>query len=153
MTRDDLVKKMNQPWTIYSNRIPWGLLTDDERAALQAHPGPWNIAEYDDVWVTTVTPGWAGSFVYRAVAPAPLRVKDWGLLPEWVRHVSRDSGGIVYAWEKYPTKERDLFWIDRSCRRTANLSHALSPAGLALIVDPGTCDWREAVDTRPEAAQ
>jgi hypothetical protein len=67
----------------YTNRIPHGLLTDEERAALKATGGPWECRDPDSgKWVQFVNPKWFDSGVYRAVRK-PLPVPQDGDV--WVR--------------------------------------------------------------------
>ena len=62
-------------WTPETNRIPWGLLTEDERAALQAceHGWEWYTS---GKWETCANPAWRSIFTYRA-KPAPKRIVMW----------------------------------------------------------------------------
>jgi hypothetical protein len=67
----------------YTNRIPQGLLTADEKAALLATGGPWDF--WDDeggVWRPASAPGRYSNFIYRAVR-RPLPVPQEGDV--WVR--------------------------------------------------------------------
>jgi hypothetical protein len=50
----------------YTNRIPHGLLTDDERAALEATGGPWEVWGWSG-WVPVALPTWSKDVAYRAV--------------------------------------------------------------------------------------
>jgi hypothetical protein len=79
----------------YTNRIPAGLLTDDEKAALLATGGPW---EYRDprygVWNATSAPGRYGGFIYRAVRK-PLPVPQEGDV--WLRPYEKGPRKAVLA--------------------------------------------------------
>jgi hypothetical protein len=62
----------------YTNRIPNGMLTDDEKAALEATGGPWEFWDGEDgVWRNTPSPAWISRRIYRAVRK-PLPVPQEG---------------------------------------------------------------------------
>ena len=68
----------------YHNRIPHGLLTDDEKAALEATGGPWEwlTGRGSGEWRQLVNPRWFADDIYRAVR-RPLPVPQEGDV--WVR--------------------------------------------------------------------
>jgi hypothetical protein len=65
----------------YHNRIPYGLLTDKEKAALEATGGPWEFWDGEDgVWRNTPSPAWISRRIYRAVRktlPVPQEGDVW----------------------------------------------------------------------------
>jgi len=65
----------------YTNRIPHGLLTEDENAALLATGGPWEYCSVrDGVWRPIDKPAWRNGGVYRAVRrpmPVPQEGDIW----------------------------------------------------------------------------
>jgi hypothetical protein len=62
----------------YTNRIPHGLLTEEEKAALEATGGPWECRDPDSgKWVQFVNPKWFDNGIYRAVRK-PLPVPQEG---------------------------------------------------------------------------
>jgi hypothetical protein len=65
----------------YTNRIPHGLLTEDEKAALEATGGPWKYF-WSGEWVPARSPSWSDNMIYRAVRK-PLPVPQEGDV--WVR--------------------------------------------------------------------
>ena len=67
--------EMNITWTPETNRIPWGLLTEDEQAALQECSHGWEVYIYDQ-WETSKAPAWCSVAIYRA-KPAPKRIVVW----------------------------------------------------------------------------
>ncbi len=72
----------------YTNRIPSGLLTADEKAALEATGGPWEYCTpLAFVWHPSPTPRWYADCIYRAVRK-PLPVPQDGDV--WV-----DSGDYL----------------------------------------------------------
>ena len=62
-------------WTPETNRIPWGLLTEDEQAALQACEHGWVLYTKKGAWKACASPS-HGSVVYRA-KPAPKKIVVW----------------------------------------------------------------------------
>ena len=62
-------------WTPETNRIPWGLLTEDEQAALQACEYGWERRTQEG-WKNSDTPHWCNYTIYRA-KPAPKRLVMW----------------------------------------------------------------------------
>ncbi len=54
---------------IYTNRVPFGLLTAGEQSALQDCGGPWKIFDHDG-WREIENPAWFSCATYRAVRPA-----------------------------------------------------------------------------------
>jgi hypothetical protein len=65
----------------YTNRIPHGLLTDEEKAALVATGGPWEYCTpLAFVWHPSPTPRWYTDCTYRAVRkslPVPQEGDVW----------------------------------------------------------------------------
>jgi hypothetical protein len=59
---------------VTTNRIPFDLLTEDERAALKSWPHGWAYFTVNG-WAE-INPKWAGSVVYRG-KPAPVVVSHW----------------------------------------------------------------------------
>jgi hypothetical protein len=58
----------------YANRIPHGMLTEDEKAALKAAGGPWEYCNPRYVkWCIIDAPSWFNETIYRAVRrPMPV---------------------------------------------------------------------------------
>lgn len=93
-------------WTPETNRIPCGLLTDEEKAALQACKHGWEAYDLKG-WYETSLPFSSGAVIYRA-KPAPKRVVTW---LHWSEH---------YWFYIYRTKEgatdaayHDGGWVKR----------------------------------------
>ena len=61
-----------------TNRVPFGLLTPEERKALKAWP---HEVEYylPDGWRPIIEPSWANDFVYRG-KPKPVTVSHWAAI-------------------------------------------------------------------------
>ena len=58
----------------YTNRIPAGMLTADEKAALEATGGPWECCDpLEGVWHAVTNPDWLRDCIYRAIRkPLPV---------------------------------------------------------------------------------
>ena len=65
----------------YTNRIPHGMLTADEKAALEATGGPWEYCDpRQGMWQAVTNPDWLRDCVYRAVRkslPVPQEGDVW----------------------------------------------------------------------------
>ena len=60
-----------------TNRIPFDLLTEDERAALKAWPHGWEcFGRWSNGWNLCDLPAWAAAAVYRG-KPAPVVTSNW----------------------------------------------------------------------------
>jgi hypothetical protein len=60
-----------------TNRIPFELLTEDERVAMQSWPHGWTYLTCRG-W-SKINPKWAGGIVYRG-NPAPVTVSHWAAI-------------------------------------------------------------------------
>jgi hypothetical protein len=131
----------------FTNRVPFGLLADEEKAALQAQ-GPWEfwqpvgwreIAEEEG-------PGWFGDIVYRAIKPAPVDDwADWDRLHVWAQFVARDEDGAVCCYTGAPD-------IVISVGRWINASGSLCRIDdFPGMFRPGNRPWNESLIQRPEA--
>jgi hypothetical protein len=128
-----------------NNRVPYGLLTDEEKAALEAHSENYGAfvfyAEDDKAW-HPARPIWANDFIYRTV-PLPAKTQDviaWEKLPDWVEWVARDSDGGVFGYDFEP-KSRDEKWLMMSRYRRID--------DFPGIVQIGTVDWEVSKQRRP----
>jgi len=78
----------------YTNRIPHGLLTADEKAALEATGGPWEVLDpAGGDWAATPQPHWLSRHIYRAVRK-PMPVPQEGDV--WV-HPKYGSSPIIHG--------------------------------------------------------
>lgn len=59
-----------------TNRIPCGLLTEEELAALKAWPNGWEYTDGYTPWRVIDDPRWTLDFTYRG-KPAPKRIVTW----------------------------------------------------------------------------
>jgi len=131
-----------------NNRVPYGLLTDEEKAALHEHEdegGTLKLCHNGTDWVSFENRIWVPRqdyVVYRTV-PLPAKTQDviaWDRLPEWVEWVARDSDGGVFGYDFEP-KSRDEKWPMMSKYRRID--------DFPGIVQIGTCGWRESKQRRP----
>jgi hypothetical protein len=126
-----------------NNRVPYGLLTDEEKAALHEHEKAGGKFEYYGGTMWSVTrPNWLEGFAYRTVPlPKTQDVIAWDRLPEWVEWVARDSDGGVFGYDFEP-KSRDEKWPMMSRYRRID--------DFPGIVQIGTCDWLDSKQRRPQ---
>jgi hypothetical protein len=134
-----------------NNRVPYGLLTDEEKAALHEHEkagGEFEAWLVVDGWLPSVSvgpryPDW----VYRAVPlPKTQDVIAWDRLPEWVEWVARDGyeeDNRVYGYSSnpYPYSDQHGLWMSQGERRRID--------DFPGIVQIGTCDWKDSKQRRP----
>jgi hypothetical protein len=119
-----------------NNRVPYGLLTAEETAALHEHKGEFEHWCAGD-WINS---GGAVAFysnvIYRTVPlPKTQDVIAWDRLPAWVEWVMRKESGHVWGYDE----DR---WSNLSGR---NIRIDDWPG----IVQIGTVDWRESKQRRP----
>jgi hypothetical protein len=120
------------------NRVPYGLLTDEEKTALHEHEKAGGEFEftYSEKWMRVSEPTWGSHASYRTV-PLP-KTKDviaWERLPAWVQWVVRDKRGDVWACD-------------------ADRFHSYNGRRIRIddfpgIVQIGTVDWSESKQRRP----
>jgi hypothetical protein len=141
-----------------NNRVPYGLLTDEEKAALHEHEQAGGKFEY---WTGVM---WYGAQphptltrrIYRTV-PLPaqrseqssLKTQDviaWDrlldLLPSWIEWVVRDVHGAVFGYDKEPNLCGAEWAIDGRWDRVRISDY---PG----IVQIGTVDWKDSKQRRP----
>jgi hypothetical protein len=114
------------------NRVPYGLLTDEETAALLAHEkaGGEFKCYCEGVW-SKCDPSWSTEGIYRTVPlPKTQDVIAWDRLPDWAEWVARDMDGSVWCYGARGAVHRR---IDE----------------FPGIVQIGTCDWRDSKQRRP----
>jgi hypothetical protein len=125
-----------------NNRVPYGLLADEEKAALHEHEKAGGVVEYycEGVWFQ-YAPSWLYNVIYRIVPlPKTQDVIAWEKLPDWVEWVAREQGNRVYAADI----EMQLYsglWMCHSRRiRIDDFP--------GIVVQIGTCDWRDSKQRR-----
>ena len=127
-----------------NNRVPYGLLTGEEKAALREHKKAGGDFEHhcDGVWFKSA-PCWLYNIIYRTV-PLPAKTQDviaWEKLPDWVEWVARDSDEGVFGYDFEPLV-CVVAWSSPSeyHRRIDDFPG---------IVQVGTCNWRDSKQRRP----
>jgi hypothetical protein len=128
-----------------NNRVPYGLLTDEEKAALHEYKkagGAFVFYGDEDVMWHPAIPIWTDEVVYRTV-PLPEKTQDaiaWEKLPDRVEWVARDEDGEVRGSEIEPELVVDHgFWDGPDIRID----------DFPGIVQIGTCDWKDSKQRRP----
>jgi hypothetical protein len=130
-----------------NNRVPYGLLTDAEKAALrehEKHAGAFKVSLGEDAWAGVLNPTWNRERVYRTVPlPKTQDVIAWDRLPEWVEWVARDATDEVHAYDDSDPhlKGKDDQWM--------TFAHYRRIDDFPGIVQIGTADWRESKQRRP----
>ena len=134
-----------------NNRVPYGLLTDEEKAALDEHEKAggefeaWFFEAWLAVgsWLSSASPRYS-DWVYRTVPlPKTQDVIAWDRLPDWVEWVARDKfDGYVSCYENEPHQEYEWWAVDeKEARRIDDFPG---------IVQIGTCDWKDSKQRRPK---
>ncbi len=126
-----------------NNRAPYGLLTDEEKAALHDHEKAGGVVSIhlDQQWVVAskAREPWA---VYGTVPlPKTQDVIAWEKLPDWVEWVARDEDGEVLGHSLEPNISRDSTWLAHGERRRID--------DFPGIVQVGTVDWKDSKQRRP----
>jgi hypothetical protein len=130
-----------------NNRVPYGLLTDEEKAALHEHEkAGGEFKRYAPVdlggWCYSI-PEWCDESTYRTVPlPKTQDVIAWERLPAWVEWVARDADFDVLGHRLEPNiKNQDETWLSRG--------KLIRIDDFPGIVSLGTCDWKDSKQRRP----
>jgi hypothetical protein len=123
-----------------NNRVPYGLLTDEEKAELHEHEkagGKFLLTcGGDQDWKPLSSPNWLDHMIYRTVPlPKTQDVIAWDRLPDWVEWVARNNSGEVWAYDA----ERFYTYNGRRIRID----------DFPGIVQIGTVDWKDSKQRRP----
>ena len=135
-------------WSPEDNEKPHGLLSQEQRDAIEQSGPPW--LRFDgESWWEVYYPSWFPAVVYRVCpkpAPRPLTVEPefWEAFPT-AKYVARDEDGSVYAYTG-PVRPHVSVWVRYPKNRVRPMRINLD----CTFIDPGTCDWREAIAERPE---
>ena len=137
-----------------NNRVPYGLLTDEEKAVLEAHEKAGGEFElnYCLHWSPISKPTWYSQTIYRTV-PLPaqrseqssLKTQDiiaWDRLPDWVECVARDKDGWVWCYRLEPEACTGVWSSSTEMQRRID--------DFPDIVQIGTCDWKDSKQRRPQ---
>jgi hypothetical protein len=128
-----------------NNRVPYGLLTDEEKAALHGHERAGGEMEWwYGIW-EKVEPSWFPNIIYRTVPlPKTQDVIAWEKLPKEAEWTARDAWGVVRFYEQGDTVEINIVdgeWDSYISGRRID--------DFPGIVSLGTVDWRESKQRRP----
>jgi hypothetical protein len=129
-----------------NNRVPYGLLSDEEKAALHEHKKAGGEFLLCTDWCELIPmcdPDWVNRCVYRTVPlPKTQDVIAWEKLPDMIEWVARDVHGAVFGYAKEPNlcgaEWATDGWFGR--RRIGDFPG---------IVQIGTCDWKDSKQRRP----
>lgn len=129
-------------WTIYNNKMAWGLLTDEQRAALARGYKDLQFQRYTkDGFVPVVQVGAFEEGIYRAVeaAPTPNSV-DWGHVGDEIVAFATDQNEGSRAYNDIPKLSHDG-WVGASSFIRASVFASFRRGTIAwdksLIVRPG----------------
>jgi hypothetical protein len=132
-----------------NNRVPYGLLNDEEKAVLYEHEEAggeferrWPHGLGDAYWEVCAVVGGPAEYVYRTVPlPKTQDVIAWDRLPEWVEWVARDVDGWVWCYRLEP----------EACTGVWSSPTKMHPRidDFPGIVQIGTCDWKDSKQRRP----
>jgi hypothetical protein len=129
-----------------NNRVLYGLLTDEEKAALHEHEkagGAFEVTFHGKFWEETTQLHHFNDCIYRTLPlPKTQDVIAWEKLPEWVEWVARDEDGKVFcsADEQKCDASKWLYSRHTLCRRIDDFPG---------IVQIGTVDWEDSKQRRP----
>jgi hypothetical protein len=127
-----------------NNRVPYGLLNDEEKAALHEHEKAGGVVQHyqANTWFNCA-PSWLHTMVYRTV-PLPEKTQDviaWDRLPDRIEWVTREEDEEVWAYEYEPHVELGWWSFDEG--------DAIRIDDFPGIVQVGTCDWKDSKQRRP----
>jgi hypothetical protein len=131
-----------------NNRVPYGLLTAEETAALHEHEQAGGVFEFTDFekWKLVSKPTWNSYAVYRTVPlPKTQDVIAWDRLPKEAEWTARDAWGAVRFYEQGDTVEINVVageWDSYISGRRID--------DFPGIVQIGTCDWKDSKQRRPK---
>jgi hypothetical protein len=127
-----------------NNRVPYGLLTDEEKAALHEHEKAGGVVSIhlDQQWVVAskAREPWA---VYRTVPlPKTQDVIAWEKLPDWAEWVARDEDGGIHASIDELVRDHGFWYGSSDFRRIDGFP--------GIVMQIGTCDWKDSKQRRPK---
>jgi hypothetical protein len=129
-----------------NNRVLYGLLTDEEKAALHEHEkagGAFEVTFHGKFWEETTQLHHFNDCIYRTV-PLPLTqdIIAWDRLPDWVECVARDKDGWVWCYRLEPEACTGVWSSPTEMQRRID--------DFPGIVQIGTCDWKDSKQRRPK---
>jgi hypothetical protein len=127
-----------------NNRVPYDLLTDEEKAALEAHEKAGGAFSYiGGGGRRYLSKTWRINSIVRAV-PLPEKTQyviAWEKLPDWAEWVARDRDGTICAYDEEPEYYVNDWMFDGS--------HCTRIDDFPGIVQIGTVDWKDSKQRRP----
>jgi len=129
---------------------PFGLLDGDTQARLFHAMHNAGILFYGpDGWALREGKApLSNVMVYRAKpAPPTQDIVPWPALPDWVKWVGRDHSDEAWGYSFEPETDEDSFYLPRDAKSSRFVRIDDSHKGYI----PGTCDWRDSLQRRPEA--
>ncbi len=129
---------------IYNNKIPFGLLSQEEQEELNAHQGDFNYWSYCTYeWKKLPSrPVWCFEVVYRAVKPIPTKPSiNWDHVSEEYNWLARDNDGVGYLYPRKPIS----YEYSGSWREGGMALRARSFSSY----QPGNCEWKDSLVRRP----
>jgi hypothetical protein len=126
-----------------NNRVPYGLLTDAEKAALKEHEragGKIEVWHHETGWFAPSTLPPFRDSIYRTIPlPKTQDVIAWEKLPDWVEWVVRWADQTVWAFKDDPKITITCWHEMKACRID----------DFPGIVQIGTVDWEDSKQRRP----
>jgi hypothetical protein len=128
-----------------NNHVPYGLLTDEEKAALEAHEKAGGEFSYiGGGGRRYLSKTWRINSIVRTV-PLPEKTQDviaWDRLPSYAVVVARDKDGEVHFYTDPDCYPEVAQWVMEGglCRRIDDFPG---------IVQVGTCGWKDSKQRRP----
>lgn len=131
----------------FSNRVQFGMLTDEEKALLQSK-GPWEYYIGDSWWKTE--PAWVFTTVYRRAKPHVIMpTVDWSCFGPNVTAAAWSENGSGSAFLRViPTKYGNV-WSSGSFAAYEVTLLAYPPSAY----NRGNCDWKDSLVIRPKEPQ
>ncbi len=129
-----------------NNRVPYGLLTDEEKAALHEHEKAGGVVQHyqANTWFNCA-PSWLNNVIYRTVSlPKTQDVIAWDRLPEWAEWVARDENGRVFTLPTEPFISGTGWGVAIALTLYRRIDD------FPGIVKIGTVDWKESKQRRPK---
>jgi hypothetical protein len=126
-----------------TNLIQWGLLTDDEKAALKNCGGPWVVYNSLEGW-HPCSPYWDFYAIYRQATPdiIPASV-DWSCFGPDIVAVAADEDGRVFAYLAVPSSGPAVW------KAACGMYHAVTIAFPPHAYVRGTDIWQNSLVVRP----
>lgn len=126
---------------IFTNRVPFGLLSEEEQKALKRWEGGWEYFRSNGTWEILPNPGWYKHYVYRA-KPIPI-IKpsiNWDHVSTEYNWLAVDSDGDAFLYKNKP------YMADRGW--SYNITRAASVRAFSSY-SRGNVPWQDSLVGRP----